>query len=100
MNFDLGSLVLIAIIVVAVVLLIKRMMPTQTPYNQRVRTVRSTTTPTFPATADLVAISSPIRDTTGLNMTIPILKVMADFGPAGGSRSGLDQLAHRANQAA
>jgi len=34
MNVDLGTLVLIAIIVVAVVLLIKRLMPQQSPYSQ------------------------------------------------------------------
>jgi len=35
MNMDLGTLVLIAIIVVAVVLLIKRLMPQQSPYSQQ-----------------------------------------------------------------
>ena len=35
MNMDLGTLVLIAIIIVAVVLLIKRLMPQQSPYSQQ-----------------------------------------------------------------
>ncbi|MBI1277667.1 MAG: hypothetical protein GC179_06030 [Anaerolineaceae bacterium] len=89
---DTGTLILIAIIVVAVVLLLKRLMPQQSPYSQQGPNRPQYNDPNisshggFGGNQQSQGYNRPQYDD-------PNIESHGGFGPSGGSRSKLDQLA-------
>ncbi len=93
MNVDLGSLVLIAIIVVAVVLLIKRLMPSQSPYGQQGPNRPQYNDPNISSHGGFGGNQQSGQGYNRPQNDDPNIESHGGFGASGGSRSKLDQLA-------
>jgi len=93
---DTGTLVLIAIIVVAVVLLIRRLMPQQSPYNQQGPNRPQYDDPNVSSHGGFGGNQQTQQGYNRPQYDDPNIESHGGFGPSGGSgsRPNLDQLAH------
>jgi len=91
---DTGTLILIAIIVIAVVLLIKRLMPQQSPYNQQGPNRPQYNDPNISSHGGFGGNQQSQQGYNRPQYDDPNIESHGGFGPSGGSRSNLDQLAH------
>lgn len=89
---DTGTLVLIAIIVIAVVLLIKRLMPQQSPYSQQGNNRPQYDDPNVSSHGGFGGNQQGTLNNRPQNDD-PNIESHGGFGSSGGSRSKLDQLA-------
>jgi uncharacterized protein YgiB involved in biofilm formation len=88
---DLGTLVLIAIIVVAVVLLIKRLMPQQNPYSQPGNNRPQYDDPNVSSHGGFGGSSNQPQGSGRPQYDDPDIESHGGFGPSGGSNSTFRQ---------
>jgi len=91
---DTGTLVLIAIIVVAVILLIRRMMPQQPSYTQQGPNRPQYNDPNISSHGGFGGNQQSQQGYNRPQYDDPNVESHGGFGPSGGSRPNLDQLAH------
>jgi len=94
MNGDLGTLISIGIIVVAVVLLMKRLMPQQSPYSQQGPNRPQYNDPNISSHGGFGGNQQSNQGYNRPQYDDPNIESHGGFGASGGSRSQLDQLAH------
>ena len=90
---DTGTLILIAIIVVAVVLLIKRLMPQQSPYSQQGSNRPQYDDPNISSHGGFGGNQQQQQGSNHPQHNDPNIESHGGFGASGGSNSRLDQLA-------
>ncbi len=91
---DTGTLILIAIIVVAVILLIKRLMPQQSPYSQQGPNRPQYNDPNISSHGGFGGNQQQGIGNNRPQNDDPNIESHGGFGTSGGSRPNLDQLAH------
>jgi hypothetical protein len=91
---DTGTLVLIAIIVVAVILLIRRLMPQQSPYSQQGPNRPQYDDPNVSSHGGFGGNQQSQQGNNRPQYDDPNIESHGGFGPSGGSRPNLDQLSH------
>ncbi len=90
---DTGTLILIAIIVVAVILLIKRLMPQQSPYSQQGPNRPQYNDPNVSSHGGFGGNQTSQQGYNRPQYDDPNIESHGGFGSSGGLRSKLDQLA-------
>ncbi len=90
---DTGTLILIAIIVIAVVLLIKRLMPSQSPYSQQGPNRPQYNDPNISSHGGFGGNQQPQQGNNRPQYDDPNIESHGGFGSSGESASKLDQLA-------
>lgn len=91
---DTGTLILIAIIVVAVILLMRRLMPQQPSYSQQGPNRPQYNDPNISSHGGFGGNQQSQPGNNRPQYDDPNIESHGGFGPSGGSRSNFDQLAH------